>query len=712
MDKPGKKQYNFSTFSGVVTPSVLAILGAVMYFILPKVVGSVGLAEMLLILFLAHSITIATAFSIASTTTNMRVKEGGLYYLVSRSLGSELGGSIGIQLYLAQTISISFYTIAFSTAVYSILEPLGFAVNKLLLSIASLVFFFLLVYRGADFVIKIQFMVLAAVLLSLVSIFLGPNTSSLDFVSTGDLPFWVAFTMFFPAVTGIGAGVGMSGDLKTPEKSIVRGTFSSIIFTMIVYILLSFKISAAATPHQLVSNIYVMYDLAVVPQLVLLGVLMATFSSALSSFMAAPRALRAIVKDRIFPKRFSILSHGIGDSPEPRAAIILSFIIALAVLFLGELDFVATLVGIFFLNVYGWINAAAFLEKISRNPSFRPSFPSPSLVNAYGMLACYIVMYLFNPLLMFVGIMFQVVVFFMIYKGRRSANIEGVWEGLWFQLYKKVSSRITSFTRSRKNWRPISVAFLKNPEGECVLTSVLEWIHANTSIVKVYQIAQEGGVDAVEQAGECEVIGEGIVYHRILSDHPSTTVKTLVQGESVGNLPYNTVFLDYDDDLDIHGIVKDLAGSGKNIILLRNANAFIQYETIDVWWEENPLGSFMLIVSYLVATSRQWQADKLNIRVLDVVEDEGDVKRLRNRVKRLVENARLINTEIDVVQGSRRSRLKKLSEKSHDTDLVIMKLPTGKIGDEKEFNKKVKALTKDLKLALLVLVDEDADFKI
>ena len=105
--------YKFNTFSGVFVPSVLAILGAVMYYIAPKVTGGLGLVQMVAVVVLAHSITIATAFSISSIATNIRVKGGGLYYLISRSLGTEFGGSIGIQLFLAQTIAVAFYTIAF-----------------------------------------------------------------------------------------------------------------------------------------------------------------------------------------------------------------------------------------------------------------------------------------------------------------------------------------------------------------------------------------------------------------------------------------------------------------------------------------------------------------------------------------------------------------------------------------------------------------------
>ncbi len=120
----------FNTFGGVFVPAVLAIFGAVVYYITPRLLGGLGLLKMLAILLIAHSVTIATAFSIAGISTNIRVKGGGLYYLISRSLGTEIGGSMGIQLFLAQTISISFYTIAFSKAVMSIFSMFGMVVPE------------------------------------------------------------------------------------------------------------------------------------------------------------------------------------------------------------------------------------------------------------------------------------------------------------------------------------------------------------------------------------------------------------------------------------------------------------------------------------------------------------------------------------------------------------------------------------------------------
>lgn len=717
MTSDGKVKYNFSTFSGVITPSVLAILGAVMYYITPKVVGAVGIPQMLLIIFLAHSITIATAFSIASITTNIRVKEGGLYFLVSRSLGAEVGGSIGIQLYLAQTVSVSFYTIAFSKAIATILADAGFAVNELFISVVSLLFFFSIVFRGANFVIKIQYFILIAVILSLISIFMGPSSSEpLSLSGDGSLPFWVAFTLFFPAVTGIGAGVGMSGDLKNPQSSIVRGTFTAIISTMLVYILLAIKIAYSAAPAELTSDPVIIHHIALVPALVILGVILATSSSALSSFMAAPRALRAMVKDNLLPKKLSFLADSIGTSSEPRIALIISLAISLVILYSGGLDFVATIVGIFFLNVYGWINAAAFFEKVSGNPSFRPSFNTHPLVHGYGMVACYFVMLLFNPQVMALGIIMQILLFVLFLKTNRSRRIEGVWEGILFQLYRFAAFNIGSFEKSKKNWRPTTLAFYTNEKKTKIISTILSWIHENTSITKMFYLVTDGdgscNVMNSDQGGESETVSEDIIHQRVETNSPKSSVNTMMQSETIGNIPYNTVFLDSDCGIDIDGIMKDANDLGKNIIVLKQNQGFTQYDHIDLWWEDDSTGNLMLLLSHLIESSHRWKDKQCTIRVIRLAKDEEERDREKTRLSRIINNSRILNVEVIVLEKGSKSRKAIIGEVSSKADLVMINMTDAHMHSKKGIQHTIDDLAKNLTVTLFVKANGEIKYSL
>ena len=275
------QSYDFNTFSGVFVPSVLAIFGAVMFLILPRVLGGIGLIGMILIVFIAHSVSISTAFSLSAIATNIKVKGGGLYYLISRSLGTEFGGGLGIQLFLAQAVSIGFYLIAFAKGVQMILAYFNIAFPELYISLIFCLIFCIIAFKGARFVIKIQYVILVAIILSIFSIFLGPDISSqaMGITNMPQLTFWVAFAMFFPAVVGIDAGIGMSGDLKNPKKSLVRGTFTAIFFTLILYALLTIKLAGSATLNQLFTDPNIIIKLALIPGFVVAGILFATSSS-------------------------------------------------------------------------------------------------------------------------------------------------------------------------------------------------------------------------------------------------------------------------------------------------------------------------------------------------------------------------------------------------------------------------------------------------
>ncbi|HRT30712.1 MAG TPA: Na-K-Cl cotransporter, partial [Kiritimatiellia bacterium] len=213
------KGYAFGTFKGVFTPSILTILGVIMYLRMGWVLGNVGLPLTLVIVTVSSSVTFLTGLSVAALATNMRVKGGGAYYMISRSLGVEAGGAIGIPLFLAQAISISFYAAGFAEAVVAVLPML----DAKIVALVTLAILGLITVFSADIALRTQFIVMAFIVLSLVSFFLGgpPDPASLTppDVLPQTLGFWPVLAVFFPAVTGILAGVSMSGDLKNPSRS-------------------------------------------------------------------------------------------------------------------------------------------------------------------------------------------------------------------------------------------------------------------------------------------------------------------------------------------------------------------------------------------------------------------------------------------------------------------------------------------------------------
>ena len=158
-----------STFGGVFTPSILTILGVIMYLRFGWVLGNAGLRGTLLIVTIATGITLLTGLSIAQIATDQVVRTGGAYYMVSRSLGQEIGGAIGIPLYVAQALSVALYTLGFAESVNDFaphipIKPLAL-VTTVLVTVMALV--------SARAAIRAQYVIMAAIVLSLVSFFLG-----------------------------------------------------------------------------------------------------------------------------------------------------------------------------------------------------------------------------------------------------------------------------------------------------------------------------------------------------------------------------------------------------------------------------------------------------------------------------------------------------------------------------------------------------------
>ncbi|MDA3901155.1 MAG: amino acid permease [Spirochaetes bacterium] len=452
----------FGTFSGVFTPAILTILGVIMYLRLGWVVGSVGLSRAIGIIILAHIVTLTTGLSLASLATNVRVGAGGFYAFISRSLGAEAGGAIGIPLFISQALSISFYIMGFSEA-WALLFPLH---NHSVILVTVSILLVFLSYVGANFAIKAQFVIMALILLSIISFIASPDylNTETEFFTRGasDLDFWYVFAVFFPAVTGIGAGVAMSGELKDPKKNLPLGVLAAIAVGFVIYFVLALLYARIAPSEELVNNSFVMIERSRVPMLVILGLMGATLSSALGSLVGAPRILQALASDRVVP--LSSLFARKSKNGTPRSAIVLTGIIVLVTLFAGDLDSVAALLTMFFLISYAVINFTVFIEKLIRIPSFRPSFRIPLIIPAVGMIWCTVVMFLIN---MWFAISAYVVIgalYFWYVRRGLNAPFGDVRSGIFTAIAEwavKTSSRLP---QHEKSWKPNLIVPIQNDE--------------------------------------------------------------------------------------------------------------------------------------------------------------------------------------------------------------------------------------------------------
>ena len=404
----------FGTFAGVFTPSLLTILGVIMYLRLGWVVGQAGIYAAIGLIILAHIISISTGLTLSSIATDKKIKTGGIYYMLSRSLGLPIGGAIGITLFIGTAFSIALYIVGFVEnfiaieAISNFLGMEGSINDTRIIGSLVIVLLVILAYTSTSIALKAQFFILGAIALSLISIIVGIFTQA-DVQQTvnsinvaPEAPnLIVIFAIFFPAVTGFTAGVAMSGDLKSPKTSIPLGTLAAIGVGFVVYISLALFFALYVDRDLLINDTNFLQKIAWFSPLVIAGIWGATLSSALGGLLGAPRILQAMSIDKITPKLFA---KGAGKNNEPRQALIFTFIIAELGILIGELDIIAAIVSMFYIAAYGFINLAYVLERWA-NSDFRPSLKIPKWIGIIGFITSVGVMFKIDTLSMGVSLL-------------------------------------------------------------------------------------------------------------------------------------------------------------------------------------------------------------------------------------------------------------------------------------------------------------------
>ncbi len=632
------------TFAGVFTPSVLTILGLILFLRLGYVVGNAGLWTALAVIALANVISVLTSISLAAIATNLRVKGGGDYYLISRTLGQAFGGAIGIVLFLAQSVSVAFYAIGFGEAVAAMVHlPEGLDARVLAgLAVAVL---FLVAWVGADWAARAQFLIMAVLTTALVAFVLGaiPRADTSTFAAnlspSGDLPFWAIFALFFPAVTGFTQGVSMSGDLRAPSRSIPLGTFFAVGVSMTVYLGFALLFAAAVPGAELVRDYDAMRKVAVLPALIDAGVIAATISSALASFLGAPRILQSLAKDRIFPL-LSPFAKGHGPAANPRRGLVLAAAIAFAVVGLGSLDLIAPVVSMFFLVSYGLLNYATFVEARANSPSFRPRFRwFNQHVCLLGCAVCQVAILAINPLAGAVA--------FLVLMGIHQFVTHTGGPERWAD-----SSRSVSFGKVRagllalsselehpRDWRPVILAFSDDPARRARLLQFAGWIEGRSGLTTLVHVVEGKGWHANRLVREREAklraeIREGkldVLTLAVAIGDSETGFPLLVEAFGAGALRANTVLLNWagpDTGLDARAFadygryLRAAVHSGCNVLLLdataadfeRMAASDAKERRIDVWWPaDDDTARLALLLAYLMTRTAAWEDASLRL---------------------------------------------------------------------------------------------------
>ncbi|MDQ7026204.1 MAG: amino acid permease [Anaerolineae bacterium] len=716
----------FGTFAGVFTPNVLTILGLILFLRMEYVVGQAGLWGALVIVALGNTISLLTGLSLSAIATNMTVRAGGNYYIISRSLGLEVGGAIGIPLYLSQAISIAFYVIGFTESLLTVEYFTQF--DPRLISTIITFAFVLIAYIGADFALKIQYFIFAVLLFGLGSFFIGGIAGFGSAISPALSPnfsegvsFWIVFAIFFPAVTGIEVGVSLSGDLANPSHSIPRGTILSIIFTAAVYVGVTILMAYNLSSEELLGDTLAMGRIAILPQAVLAGVWASTLSSALGSILAAPRTLQAIANDNVVPKH---LASTLGSKTEPRMAVLVSGVIALIVIWAGDLNAVAPIISMFFLNTYGMVNLTSAIEKLVDNPSFRPRFRIPWWVSLLGAVGCYAVMLLINLPATIVAIV--VSYGFFIYLQRRSmqATWGDVRSGVWFALSRWALLQLEQSRWTVKNWRPNIIVFTGQPHNRQPLVEVAKWLSLGQGLVTFFQLivgdahelAQSGIRETARKAIQDYIAGHRIVAFAEADIVPDfrTGATILAQGHGIGGITANSILMGWSGTAEGRAMqmamLRDLVALHKSVMFLSHADdkGFGKRERLDVWWQgRGGNEDLMLLLAYFIERHPTWNQSQ--VRLIRVIDSPAGVQATTEHMATLLNDVRVDAEPLVIVNDSQKPIADIIAETSNHTDLTILGMALPNAGQEAIYAERLNRLVEAVGAVLLVRNAEDYD---
>ncbi|KAM3926410.1 solute carrier family 12 member 1 isoform 1-T1 [Leptodactylus fuscus] len=448
----------FGWIKGVLVRCMLNIWGVMLFIRLSWIVGQAGIGLGVVIILLATMVTTITGLSTSAIATNGFVRGGGAYYLISRSLGPEFGGSIGLIFAFANAVAVAMYVVGFSETVVDLLKDNdAIMVDEMndirIVGTITVIILLGISVAGMEWEAKAQIVLLVILLIAIANFFIGTviptteekrargffNYQASIFAenfgpnfSNGE-GFFSVFAIFFPAATGILAGANISGDLKDPQDAIPKGTMLAIFITTIAY--LAVAICAAASVvrdatgsindtitsatncngsaacslgydfsiceyqkcnYGLMNNFQVMSMVSGFGPLIIAGIFSATLSSALASLVSAPKVFQALCKDNIY-KALHFFAKGHGKNNEPIRGYVLTFIIALGFILIAELNTIAPIISNFFLASYALINFSCFHASYAKSPGWRPAFKYYNMwVSLFGAMLCCGVMFVIN----------------------------------------------------------------------------------------------------------------------------------------------------------------------------------------------------------------------------------------------------------------------------------------------------------------------------
>ncbi len=665
----GPKKYG--TFTGVFMPTFI-ILAIFLYLRLGWTVGQAGLVGGLLVILLCFGITGTTGLAMSSITTNIRIGAGGPYSIISQSLGLEVGGSVGIPLYLAQALIITLYIFGFREG-WLLVFPEH---SALLVDLSTFGALCVVTYISTALAFKLQYVVLAIIAVSLVSIGVAAGTGPLTDNGFADVEywgafeevsFWTVFAVFFPAATGITAGANMSAELENPRRSIPLGTITAIVAAIALYVLAAFWLTGSVSAEALRADLMVVVNEAYWSPLVLAALLAGTFSAALASMVGAPRILQALGEHRILPAG-KWLAKRRADG-EPQNALLITAAIAFAALITRDLNAIAPLITMFFLITYMMINLVVYFEQTLDLVSFRPLFRIPRLVPLVGFLGSLFAMFIISPIFSLVALACVVGAYVIMVRRTLDAPFGDLRSGMFVTLAEWAAKRVWDLPPMQERaWKPNLLVAVKDTgelRGASLFIQDLAAPRGSVKLVGIHPRGESNSLPADLDRMTANFRSHGVFANWVVMDADDFT-RGIVAGiqNARGAFPRpNILFLQMPEDIELtldYPKIVDLASDEDLGTLLyahhpkaglgrrQTVNVWIRDRTPD-WSISMDIGNLDLSILIAYKLQRNWKA---HLRLIMVVPDADEHDKARQFFNDLLTVARIPNAEVIVTGGS------------------------------------------------------------
>uniref|UniRef100_A0A3Q4NAC3 Solute carrier family 12 member 1 n=1 Tax=Neolamprologus brichardi TaxID=32507 RepID=A0A3Q4NAC3_NEOBR len=604
-----KGMVKFGWIRGVLVRCMLNIWGVMLFIRLSWVFGQAGWGLGIVIIALSCVVTTITGISMSAICTNGVVRGGGAYYMISRSLGPEFGGSIGLIFAFANAVGVSMYVVGFAETVVDLLKNSAIMVDEMndirIIGCITIVLLLGISVAGMEWEAKAQILLLVILLVAIVNVFVGTvipatnekkaqgffnyrcETSNFTPEFRDGETFFSVFAIFFPAATGILAGANISGDLRDAQAALPKGTLLAILITGLTYLAMALSATVVrdatgnsssiinhTTPvicngstavacelgydfsscevekckFGLMNNFQVMTLVSGFGPLIIAGTFSATLSSALASLVSAPKVFQALCKDNIY-RALHFFAKGHGKNNEPIRGYVLTFIISVAFILIGDLNTIAPIISNFFLASYALINFSCFHASYAKSPGWRPAYKYYNMwLSLMGALLCCVVMFVINwwAALLTYGIEFLLYIYVTVKKPdvnwgsstqavtfvsavSNALSLSGVEDHV--KNFRPQILVLTGSTRSRPALLDLAHSFSKN-YGLCITCEVSETVEEMNNAMEKNQLwLKKQKRKAFYAAVACDNFREG--------------AESLLQASGLGRMKPNTLMIGF-----------------------------------------------------------------------------------------------------------------------------------------------------------------------